>query len=72
MDTGLIVVLSIGGAALCCSFLGWLGERRARQQSEEDARAFRAKAAQASAEAVVRAEVVRAEFVGGGHRAQDV
>jgi hypothetical protein len=67
MDIGLIVVISIGTTALCCSFIFWLGERRAKAVLEANAREFREQAAQASATAdVVRAEVVRA------HSAQKV
>jgi hypothetical protein len=40
----LLILLAIGGAALLCTCLMWLGERRARAESEANARAFRAAA----------------------------
>lgn len=44
MDRDLIVVLVIGAAALLCTCLLYLGERRARAESEANGRAFRAAA----------------------------
>jgi hypothetical protein len=47
-DPGLLTLFAIGGAALLCTCLMWLGERRARAESEANARAFRAAALLAS------------------------
>ncbi len=47
-DPGLLAVIAIGGVALLCTCLMWLGERRARAESEANARAFRAAAVLAS------------------------
>ena len=44
MDPGLLAVFAIGGTALLCMCLLWLGERRARAESEANGRAFRAAA----------------------------
>jgi hypothetical protein len=41
IDVGLLVVICVGGCALVCTCLLWLGERRARAESEANARAFR-------------------------------
>lgn len=46
----LLGLLCFGGAALLCTCLLWLGERRARAESEANARAFRAAAALQSAQ----------------------
>ena len=44
MDPGLLAVFAVGGTALLCTCLLWLGERRARAESEANGRAFRAAA----------------------------
>jgi len=51
IDPGLLTVLAIGGTALCCSCLMWLGERRARAEAQANAKAFRAEALQILAQA---------------------
>ncbi len=41
MDKDTVVALSVATTALCCSFIFWLGERRAESVSEANARAYR-------------------------------
>lgn len=50
IDPVLIALLALGGASLLCTCLLWLGERRARAESEANARAFRAAAIQQAAQ----------------------
>ncbi len=45
MDTSLVMLVSIGSAALCFSFVLWLEERRASARSQADVRAVEEEAA---------------------------